>query len=87
MPVSTTITLNDTEYQQAESLALAMNVSSDHLIAIAIQEYVQRHAQPSLSKEELTNRINASYDDLDEEEQATLQAAQESYCKLVESEW
>lgn len=81
--VKTAISLNETLFEEAETLAHRMNISRSRLFAMAIAEYIQRH-----ENNELLARIDAAFGDEPDVAETTLRRRYSlQQRRLVEGEW
>lgn len=83
--VKTAISLPESLFEQAETLANEMKLSRSRLMALALEEFIRRHAN-----RQLLEKINAAYseaDALDEEEEAILGSMRQSHRQIIEGEW
>lgn len=70
-------------FEQAEALAQEMQISRSRLVALALEDFIQRR-----QNQQLLGRINAAYADVpDAEEVMLLQSWQQQHRRLVEGEW
>ena len=56
--IKTAISLQQSLFEQAESLAKKLRISRSHLFAMALEEFIQRHQNRALLEE-----INQAYED------------------------
>ncbi len=81
--VKTAISLDQELFDQIESVAGELQVSRSHLVALALQEFLQRH-----QNRQLLEQINAAYDDApDSSERALQQTMTRRHRKRVEGTW
>lgn len=81
--VKTAISLQETLFEQVETLAHEMNISRSRLFALALEDYIRRHYN-----RQLLARINQAYQDApDAAEQQRLQRMRRQHRKNVEGEW
>ena len=81
--VKTAISMEKSLFEKAESLAHTMKVSRSRLIAIALQEYIDRQ-----NNRQLLAQINAAYaDDPDATEQTLRRKSRRHHRLIVEGEW
>jgi metal-responsive CopG/Arc/MetJ family transcriptional regulator len=81
--VKTAISLPESLFEQAETLANEMKLSRSRLMALALEEFIRRHGN-----RQLLEKINAAYseaDALDEEEEAILGSMRQSHRQIIES--
>jgi hypothetical protein len=57
------ISLSDTLFEKAEQTARYMGVSKDHLLSIALEEYIARH-----NGEIITKKLNKVYEKINQDE-------------------
>ena len=69
--VKTAVSIPDPIYHRAESAARRLRMSRSHLYSVAIEEYLQRHADA-----EIVERLNAVYGALEETLDPVLAEAQ-----------
>ena len=80
--VKTAISLPESLFEQAEAVAGEMKVSRSRLMALALEEFINRH-----QNRQLLEKINAAYEEpLDEEEQALLRSMSRYHRRIVEGE-
>lgn len=78
--VKTAVSLEQNLFLRAEEFAQSQKVSRSRVVALALEEYLQR--QENLA---LLEKINASYEDKpDSEEEKHLRAAQRSFLKVAD---
>ena len=65
--VKTAISLQENLFQQMEQLAGDLNLSRSSLIAIALQEFIERH-----ENKRLLDQLNAAYEDDPQTEEVEL---------------
>lgn len=76
------ISIPDSLYEQASTLAQEMQISPSDLVSLAIKEYLQRH-----HSQKLLYSINEAYaDGLDDGEQAMLEGMRRHQRQLLENE-
>lgn len=81
--VKTAISLQESLFDQLESLAREMNISRSRLFALALEDYIRRH-----QTEQLLDQINAAYDDApDAAERAYQRRMRRQHRQMVEGEW
>ena len=81
--VKTTVSLEAPLFDKAEALAQEMKISRSRLIALALEDFVQRY-----QNERLLEQINAAYKaGSNPDEQALLQAWQPQLRRLAEGDW
>jgi metal-responsive CopG/Arc/MetJ family transcriptional regulator len=81
--MKTAVSLNETLFEEAETLAHRLNISRSRLFALAIEEYIRRH-----ENSELLARIDAAYaDEPDAAETAQRRRFSLQQRRLVEGEW
>jgi metal-responsive CopG/Arc/MetJ family transcriptional regulator len=81
--IKTAISIDESLFERAETLARELNISRSRLFALATQDFIERH-----DNERLLEAINAACDDLpDAEEQALLQRMRTRQRRLVEGQW
>ncbi len=81
--VKTAISLQENLFQQVEQLADDLNLSRSSLIAIALQEFIERH-----ENKRLLDQLNAAYaEDPQREELELSQAHRQSYQRTLETNW
>jgi len=82
--VKTTISIERSLYDMLNSIALDLKLSSNIILELALDEFVQRYQ----NNRELLLKINAAYDDLpDNEEQILLNRMKKRQRSLVEEKW
>jgi len=81
--IKTTFSLPEALFNATENLARSMNLSRSRLIALALEEFIQRENQ------RLLDSINAAYadDEPDPEEETRLDAMRRIQRELLEGEW
>ncbi|ETX07921.1 MAG: hypothetical protein ETSY2_08415 [Candidatus Entotheonella gemina] len=80
--VKTAISLQENLFQQVEQLAGDLNVSRSHLIALALEEFIERY-----ENKRLLEQLNAAYeDDPQSGERALSQAHRQSYRRILETD-
>jgi metal-responsive CopG/Arc/MetJ family transcriptional regulator len=80
--VDTEIALPESLLKQAEAIAKDLQISQNHLVAIALEEFIRRYQD-----RQLFEQINAAYSEpLDEEEELLLRKISFSHRRLVERE-
>lgn len=78
--VKTAISLQENLFRQMDQLAGDLNVSRSNLIAIALQEFIERH-----ENKRLLDQLNAAYEDDPQTEEAELgQAHRRPYRRIAE---
>ncbi|ETW99007.1 MAG: hypothetical protein ETSY1_16600 [Candidatus Entotheonella factor] len=78
--VKTAISLQENLFQQVEQLAGDLNLSRSHLIALALEEFIERY-----ENKRLLEQLNAAYEDDPQSEEGTLsQAHRQSYRRILE---
>jgi metal-responsive CopG/Arc/MetJ family transcriptional regulator len=81
--VKTAVSLPKSLFEQAETLASEMKLSRSGLMALALEEFIRRHAN-----RQLLEKINAAYsDDLDGEEKTILGSMRCQHRQMIEGEW
>lgn len=81
--VKTAISLPESLFEQAETVAGEMNVSRSRLMALALEEFICRH-----QNRQLLEKINAAYEELpDEQEQAFLRRISRNHLRIAKDEW
>ena len=81
--VKTTISLEAPLFEKAESLAQEMKISRSRLIALALEDFVQRY-----QNERLLEQLDAAYaDGLDAEEQAVLSGMRRHFPRAADEAW
>jgi metal-responsive CopG/Arc/MetJ family transcriptional regulator len=81
--VKTAISLQENLFQQLDELAGDLNVSRSSLIAMALQEFIERH-----ENKRLLDQLNAAYEDDPQREEGELSNAhRQSYRRIVETNW
>ena len=81
--VKTAISIHESLFQEAESLAAQMKVSRSKLFAIAIAEFIQKQQNRSL-----LDQINAAYDDMPHpSETEQLQSMKTKQRQLLIGQW
>ena len=58
--MKTAISLQKSLFDQVDTLASELNITSNHLFALAVKDFIQRHKK----NKKLLSTINAAYDDL-----------------------
>ena len=81
---STSLPIQTELIDDTQSLAKELGVSWSQLVALALQEFVQRYRQ----QQNLVERINAvCADKLEPQEANLLQAMRSNHRRIVEGEW
>ncbi len=78
------ISLNQSLLDRLNELAVEMKISQSKLVALAVEEFLQRQ-----QTQKLVDSINEAYKDgPDEEDREWLRLSQQAYCKVLEGdEW
>lgn len=77
------IVVSKTLLERAEALAREMKISRRRLVALALEDFIERHQNQRLLKQ-----INLAYQDApDPEEQKLLEIMRQRQRRLVEGEW
>ena len=80
--VKTAISLQAHLFQQVEKLAGDLNLSRSGLVAIALQEFIERH-----ENKRLLEQLNAAYEDDPQSEELELSKSyRQSYRRLLETD-
>ena len=81
--VKTAISLQKSLLETAETLAREMNVSRSRLLALALEEFIDRY-----QNQRLLEQINAVYKDIpDTVEQGLRRKLRRHHRRIVEGEW
>jgi len=81
--VKTAISLQKSLLEKAETLAREMNVSRSRLLALALEEFIDRY-----QNQRLLEQINAVYKDIpDTVEQGLRRKLRRHHRRIVEGEW
>lgn len=81
--IKTAISLQHSLFEQVEDLAKQLNVSRSQLVALALEEFVQRQ-----HNRQLLDAINQAYDDMpDKDDVARTPAQWHHHRRLVKGEW
>ena len=81
--IKTAISLQDSLFEQVEDLARTLNVSRSQVVALALEEFVQRH-----HNRQLLDAINQAYEDAtDTDELPRTPARRQQHRRIVEGEW
>lgn len=81
--VKTAISLQEDLFEQVEQLAGDLNLSRSNLVAMALQEFIERH-----ENKRLLDRLNMAYEDDPQTEEVELsQAHRKSYRRIAETDW
>jgi metal-responsive CopG/Arc/MetJ family transcriptional regulator len=81
--VKTAISLQESLFEEAETLARELKITRSHLFALAVQEFIQRH-----QSQKLLEAINAAYaDQPDPAEQELRRQMRQQHRRLVEGQW
>ncbi|MBE9124988.1 hypothetical protein IQ257_05675 [Coleofasciculus sp. LEGE 07092] len=81
--VKMAISLPESLFEQTEILASEMKLSRSGLVALALEEFIRRHAN-----RQLLEQINEAYSDFpDSEEQAILGRMRHYHQQITEGEW
>lgn len=81
--VKTSISIQKSLFEQAESLAQQLNISRSHLFGLAIETFIKNR-----QNQMLLDQINKAYsDDPDPSEKVRLSKMRNQHRKLVENEW
>lgn len=80
--VRTTITLKESLLKQTDNLARKMDISRGHLIAIAVEEFIERR-----KNETILNALNAAYSEPpNSEELEQVEAKRRHHLALIKEE-
>jgi metal-responsive CopG/Arc/MetJ family transcriptional regulator len=80
--VKTAISLQESLFEQAESMAREMSISRSRLFTLALEEFIRRY-----HNRRLLEQINAAHEgEPDPEEEAALRAMRRKHRKVVEQE-
>jgi metal-responsive CopG/Arc/MetJ family transcriptional regulator len=81
--IKTAISLQESLFEQVETLAREMKVSRSRLFALALEDYLHRYQNL-----QLLDKINQAYhDDTDAAEQERLHKIRRQHRKVVEGTW
>lgn len=81
--IKTAVSLQESLFEQVEDLARQLNVSRSRVVALALEEFVQRH-----HNRQLLEALDQAYADLvDENDLARTLARRQQHRRLVEGEW
>jgi len=81
--VKTAISVDQPLFEQVNVLANEMNTSRSRIFSLAAKEFIQRHIN-----QKLLDGINATYDDILDEKEPTLESAMRSlHLKMVQDQW
>ena len=81
--VKTAISLQDALFEQVEKLARDLNVSRSQVVALALEEFVQRH-----HNRRLLDATNQAYEStLEDDALACTPARRQQHRRMVEGEW
>ena len=81
--IKTAISLQDVLFEQVEDLARTLHVSRSHVVARALEEFVQRH-----HNRQLFEAINQAYETmLEEGSSIPSPARKQQHRRIVEGEW
>lgn len=81
--IKTAISLQDSLFEQVEDLARTLNVSRSQVVALALEEFVQRH-----QNRQLLDALNHAYQDgFDVDELARTPARKQHHRRMVEGAW
>ena len=83
--IKTAISLHDVLFAQVEDLARDLKISRSHVVALALEEFVQRH-----HNRQLLEAINQAYDhehSLDDAPMVCTSARTQQHRRNVEGEW
>ncbi len=81
--VKTAISIQKSLFDQAENLARKLKVSRSRLVAMALEDYIQRQ-----QNRELLAQINKAYaDEPDQAEQTLRRKAKRTHRRIVRGEW
>lgn len=81
--VKTTISIQQSLFEQVEALARELHISRSRLFAIAVEDFMQRY-----ENQRLLERINDAYaDTTTPDEQALLRRMRRQQRQMVEGEW
>ena len=79
----TAISLEESLFEQVDSIAQEMNISRSHLFSIAVEEFIERH-----QNQKMLEALNKVYEDGPEaSELQLLREVKPKYRKLIEDEW
>ena len=79
--MKTAISIEETIFQQMDSLAKKLRISRSRLFSIAAQEFLQRN-----NNMELLKSLNAAYDDLPETE-PIISRMRSTHYNIVKDQW
>lgn len=78
------VKLQSTLLNAGHALAQKLNISWEHLISLALKDFIRRHRAST----QLVEKLNAAYaDSLDDEEKILLHQMRPTHRHLVEGEW
>lgn len=81
--VKTSISIQQSLFEQAEALAKEMHISRSRLFMLALEDFVHRY-----QSRQLLERINAAYDDVPTSSEKKLQKhMRKLHKKMIEGEW
>jgi len=81
--IKTAISLQQTLFEQINTLAKEMQVSRSRFFALAAEEFIQRH-----QNQRLLEAINNAYDDLPDARERSLRSAMRQHHKqMVKGQW
>ena len=81
--IKTAISLQPDLFKQIDTLAKEMQVSRSRLVALAAEEFIQRH-----QNRRLLEAINDAYNDLpDAQERSLHNAVRQHHKRMVEGQW
>jgi metal-responsive CopG/Arc/MetJ family transcriptional regulator len=81
--IKTAISLQDSLFEQVEDLARNLNVSRSQVVALALEEFVQRH-----QNRQLLDALNHAYGDISNaDDLPRTPARKRQHRRLVEGEW
>ncbi len=80
--IKTAISIQKPVFDQVNDLAKNLNISRSRLFVIAVQEFIQRHANV-----ELLQAINEAYDDLPDLDTKIVEKMRPRHLKMVENQW
>jgi hypothetical protein len=80
--IKTAISIEKPIFDQVNDLAKNLNISRSRLFVLAVQEYIQRHANI-----ELLQAINEAYDDLPDDDTKIVDKMLPRHLKMVKDQW
>ncbi len=80
--VKTAISIEKPIFDQVNNLAQNLNISRSRLFVLAVQEFIQRHANM-----ELLQAINEAYDDQPAPDTKIVEKMRPRHLKMIKNQW